>query len=213
MRSTHRRTLASTVGGVFVALVLFLVMNALITGGRGELRAAPAGQIVDLIRVREEEIVQTKQRVRPKKPPPAEGASATAQATGGQRSKAPERPDANRSAKDRRFRGPPAEARSSAPGNRATAAPEGELEPIVRINPQYPREALADGTEGFVKFEVLIGTDGRVVDVKVTEAAPGRVFVRSALRAVRRWVFKPRVVDGTPVERWAKTSIVFELDE
>ena len=69
-----------------------------------------------------------------------------------------------------------------------------------------------DGTEGYVKFEVLIGTDGRVLDVNVTEAAPGRIFVRNAVRAVRRWKFKPRVVDGVAVERWAKTSIVFELD-
>lgn len=212
MRSTHRRTLASTVGGVFVALVLFLVMNALITGGRGELRAAPAGQIVDLIRVREEEIVQTKQRVRPKKPPPP---------------KEPPPPPKLRVANEARPQRDPMridlpriDVSGAAGGGPflgtwepGDAAPEGELEPIVRINPQYPREALADGTEGFVKFEVLIGTDGRVVDVKVTEAAPGRVFVRSALRAVRRWVFKPRVVDGTPVERWAKTSIVFELDE
>ena len=86
-----------------------------------------------------------------------------------------------------------------------------EAVPIVRIDPQYPREALMDGTEGYVKFRVLIGPDGGVLDVKVTEAAPDRLFVRNALRAVRRWKFKPRIVDGVAVERWATTSIIFEL--
>ena len=86
-----------------------------------------------------------------------------------------------------------------------------EAVPIVRIDPQWPREALMDGTEGYVKFRVLIGPDGGVLDVEVTEAAPGRLFVRNALRAVRRWKFKPRIVDGVAVERWATTSIIFEL--
>ena len=86
-----------------------------------------------------------------------------------------------------------------------------EAVPIVRIDPQYPREALMDGTEGYVKFRVLIGPDGGVLDVEVTEAAPGRLFVRNALRAVRRWKFRPRIVDGVAVERWATTSIIFEL--
>ena len=70
-----------------------------------------------------------------------------------------------------------------------------------------------DGTEGYVRCEVLIGPDGSVLDVKVLEAAPGRLFVRNALRAVRRWKFKPRIVDGVAVERWATTSIVFQLDD
>jgi len=89
---------------------------------------------------------------------------------------------------------------------------ESDALPIVRIEPQWPREALMDGTEGYVRFRVLIGTDGSVVDTEVIEAAPGRLFVRNATRAVRRWKFKPRVVDGTPVERWATTTIVFNLE-
>ena len=53
-----------------MALVLFMIMNALIAGQRGRHGAANAGQIVDLIRVEEEQIVQTKRRVKPEKPPP-----------------------------------------------------------------------------------------------------------------------------------------------
>ena len=211
MTQTRLRSLASVAGGVVLAGLLFLVMNGLISPKRGHQSVPPSAQIVDLIRVQEEEIVQTKRRVRPEKPPPKEP---------------PPPPRLKIANEDRpqkelmRMDLPKIDVSSTTGGgpflgawNPGDSAPEGEVEPIFRINPQYPRQALMDGTEGYVKFEVLIGTDGKVLDVKVTEAAPGRVFVREALRAVRRWIFKPRVVDGIPVERWAQTSIVFELKD
>lgn len=85
--------------------------------------------------------------------------------------------------------------------------------PIVYVVPTYPREALLDGIEGYVNFELLVGVDGRVLDVKVTEAAPDRIFVRNAVRAVRLWKFQPLVVDGVRVERWVKSGVNFELDD
>ena len=211
MNQTRWRMIGSIVGGVVVALLLFLFMNTLISGGKGQQGAATAGQIVDLIRVQEDPIVQTKRRVRPKKPPPPKDPPPPPILKRSNEAKPEKNPmridlpkiDVSGAAGGGPFIG------TWDPGDPAA---EGEAIPIVRIDPQYPREALMDGTEGYVKFEVLIGTDGRVLDVNVTEAAPGRIFVRNAVRAVRRWKFKPRVVDGVAVERWAKTSIVFELD-
>ena len=205
------RAAGSIAGGVFVALALFLFMNTLISGGRGQQGVAAAGQIVDLIRVKEEEVLQTKKRVRPKKPPPPKEPPPPPRLKVSNEAKPQKNPmrldlpkiDVTGAAGGGPFIG------TWEPGDPAA---EGEAIPIVRINPQYPREALMDGTEGYVRFEVLIGIDGGVLDVKVIEAAPGRIFVRNAVRAVRRWKFKPRVVDGVPVERWARTSIVFELD-
>lgn len=206
------RPVASIAGGVCMALVLFLIMNALISGRQGHRGAAPPGQIVDLIRVQEDEIVRIKQRVRPKKPPLPKARPPPPQL---------EVADESRAQNDPVDIGLPRIDLSGIAGGgpflgtwkSGDAAPEGELEPIVRINPQYPRQALFDGTEGYVVFEVLVGTDGSVLDVRVMEAAPGRLFVRSALRAVRRWIFKPRVEDGVAVEGWARTSIVFELED
>lgn len=210
MNSAARRTLGSVIAGSCIAMVLFLIMNALISGRHVHQVAQSVGQIVDLVRVQEEEEVQTKQRVRPKRPPPPDTP--------------PPPPQLKVNAEVTNERMPfrvdlPRINVSSAAGggpfigawDANDALVEGELVPIVRVNPQYPREALIDEIEGYVKFEVLIGTDGSVLDVRVTEAVPGRVFVRNALRAVQRWKFKPRVVDGVAVERWAKTSIVFEL--
>lgn len=212
MNRTRWRAAGSIAGGVFVALALFLLMNTLISGGRGQQGAATAGQIVDLIRVQEDEIVQTKKRVRPKKPPPPKDPPPPPKLKVSSEAKPQKNPmrldlpkiDVSGAGGGGPFIG------KWEPGDPAA---EGEAVPIVRIDPQYPREALMDGTEGYVRFRVLISPDGSVMDVEVVEAAPGRLFVRNATRAVRRWKFKPRIVDGVAVERWATTSIVFELGE
>jgi protein TonB len=211
MNQTRWRTVGSIAGGVFVALLLFLFMNTLISGGKGQQGAATAGQIVDLIRVQEDPILQTKRRVRPKKPPPPKDPPPPPKLKVSNEAKPQKNPmridlpkiDISGAAGGGPFIG------TWEPGDPAA---EGEAIPIQRVDPQYPQQALMDGAEGYVNFEVLIGTDGTVLEVRVTEAAPGRIFVHSAVRAVRRWKFKPRVVDGVPVERWARTSIVFELD-
>ena len=85
--------------------------------------------------------------------------------------------------------------------------------PIVYVVPTYPREALKNGIEGYVRFDLLVGTDGRVLKVRVTEAAPDRIFVRNTIRAVRRWKYQPLIVDGVRVERWVRTSVNFELND
>lgn len=212
MNRTGWRTAGSIVGGVFVALLLFLFMNTLISGGRNQQGAAAAGQIVDLIRVQEEEMVQTKRRARPKKPPPPKDPPPPPKLRVSNEAKPQQNPV--------RLDLPKIDVSGAAGGGPyigkwepGDPAAEGDAVPIVRIDPQWPREALMDGTEGYVRFRVLIGTDGSVIDTEVVEAAPGRLFVRNATRAVRRWKFKPRVVDGTPVERWATVTLVFELDD
>lgn len=89
---------------------------------------------------------------------------------------------------------------------------EGEIIPVVVIRPIYPREAALSGTEGWVKVEFTITETGIVKDPSVIEAEPPRVFNREAIRAILKWKFKPRVVDGIAVERRAHQVIEFTLD-
>ena len=198
-------------GGVLLAAALFLVMHSLIAGRDRAETARHSGAIVDMVRVRPDETLRTKQRVRPKRPPPP---------------KAPPPPPRLRLTQTQKpqrqmnpVRMPKIELPASAGSgpylgqwNPGDAAAEGDAVPIVRIDPQWPREALEEGIEGFVRVEVLIGVDGATKDVRVIESKPGRLFVRNALRAVRRWKFKPRIVDGTPVERWATSTIEFKME-
>ena len=89
---------------------------------------------------------------------------------------------------------------------------EGDIIPIVRINPIYPREAAMKGQEGWVKIEFTITETGTVKSPRVIDAEPPRVFNREAIRAILKWKFKPRVVDGVAVERLATQTIDFNLE-
>ena len=90
---------------------------------------------------------------------------------------------------------------------------EGEAMPIVRINPRYPRRALLEGIEGWVRLEFTILEDGSVKDVIVAESQPAQIFDRSAILAVMKWKFKPRIIDGKPVPRRATSTVEFVMEE
>ena len=59
----------STAVGVVMTLALFYLMQFLISGGKSAITEEKGGQIVDIVRVKQENEVQTKNR-KPKKPPP-----------------------------------------------------------------------------------------------------------------------------------------------
>ena len=52
-----------------------------------------------------------------------------------------------------------------------------------------------------------------VKDPRVIDAKPPRLFNREAIRAILKWKFKPRVIDGVAVERRATQVIDFTLDD
>jgi protein TonB len=88
---------------------------------------------------------------------------------------------------------------------------QGEAIPLLRLEPVYPRAAARAGKEGWVKVAFTITAEGGVVDASVVESSPRRVFDRSALRAIRKWRFQPRLVDGKPVKSRATQLIEFKL--
>jgi protein TonB len=88
---------------------------------------------------------------------------------------------------------------------------EGDLLPLVRIEPVYPQLALSRGIEGRVKARILIKTDGSVESVEILEADPPRLFDRAVIRAVQRWKFAPRVVDGQTRSDFAIQEFQFRL--
>lgn len=90
---------------------------------------------------------------------------------------------------------------------------EGDIIPIVVIRPMYPRDAAMQGIEGWVKVEFIITPVGTVKDPRVIDAQPPRIFNREALRAILKWKFKPRVIDGVAVERPATQIIDFNLEQ
>jgi len=90
---------------------------------------------------------------------------------------------------------------------------EGDIIPIVVIRPMYPRDAAMKGQEGWVKIEFTITAIGTVKNPRVIDSKPPRVFNREAIRAILKWKFKPRVIEGVAVDRLATQTIDFSLDQ
>jgi periplasmic protein TonB len=95
----------------------------------------------------------------------------------------------------------------------ASFSSDGEYLPIVRVEPIYPTRAASRGIEGHVIVEFTVTSNGSVRDPMIIEAEPSTIFNRAAERAVLKWKFKPRVVDGVPVEvPGVQTQLTFKLD-
>lgn len=94
----------------------------------------------------------------------------------------------------------------------APASIERDILPLVTIPPDYPPEALRQGTEGWVLVEFTITAEGSVRDAVVVRSDPPGVFDESALRAIVRWRYNPRDENGVAVERkGVQTELRFEL--
>ncbi len=97
-------------------------------------------------------------------------------------------------------------------GGLATA--DSDVAPMVRVLPQYPARAQERGIEGYVIVEFTIAVDGTVKDAIVLDSQPSKIFDRAALRAIRKWKYKPKVEDGQAVERsGVRVRMPFELEK
>ncbi len=90
---------------------------------------------------------------------------------------------------------------------------EGDYLPIVRVAPVYPARALSRGLEGYVDLSFTVTTAGTVRDPLILYSTSS-LFERAAIRAVLKFKYKPRVVDGVPVDvPNVKTRITFQIED
>lgn len=71
--------------------------------------------------------------------------------------------------------------------------------PVKTTSPRYPRHARNTLVRGSVLLEFSVSPDGEPVDPKVLRAVPHGVFEEAAMRAIKRWRYRPETVDGVPV--------------
>ncbi len=67
--------------------------------------------------------------------------------------------------------------------------------------------------EGWVKVKFTITPTGTVANPEVVDAKPRRIFDREAIRAILKFKFKPKVVNGQGVEQVATQTIEFDLPD
>jgi protein TonB len=72
------------------------------------------------------------------------------------------------------------------------------------VTPDFAKEAGIDGT---VLLSAVIGTDGKLKDVKFVSG--DRALAIEAFRAVRDWRYRPYMLNGRPIE--AETRIVMNF--
>lgn len=104
-----------------------------------------------------------------------------------------------------------------APPPPPTAAPErinvgGDVQAALileQVQPVYPLLARKARIQGSVKLQAVIGTNGRIKDLRVINGHP--FLVNAALDAVRRWIYRPTVLNGSAVEVNTDIVVRFEL--
>ena len=85
-------------------------------------------------------------------------------------------------------------------GAAGLGATDGEMLPLVNIQPTYPTRAAQRGIEGWAQVSFTVTDTGGVRDVSVVDAEPPGMFDQASIRAAERFRFQPRVVNGQPVE-------------
>ena len=85
--------------------------------------------------------------------------------------------------------------------------------PLSRQPPEYPYKAARRGIEGWVRVAFDVTATGNVENVEVIESDPPGVFNIAASRAVLRWRFKPRIVNGEAVPGKASQIVEFKLNQ
>lgn len=199
-----------------VSLGLFWMMHSFIGSGTHSADAIQALPAIDFVRLRRDTQVETLERRKPPPPPPEPPPPMqrmTIATEAAQQSTAPVTPMAipNLGLSTNVGGGPFIGEMGGAAAPDMSGLFDGDIIPLQRIAPQYPREAARARINGWVQLEVLVNADGTVRSAKVVEAQPKGLFEAAAVAAVLRWKFKPKVVNGAPVAQRGLQRIEFNI--
>ncbi|MFI5088898.1 MAG: TonB family protein [Terriglobales bacterium] len=77
-----------------------------------------------------------------------------------------------------------------------------------KVNPQYPAAARAARVQGAVVMSAIIGADGTIQQLRVISGNP--LLVNAAMEAVKKWRYRPYLLDGKPVEVETNITVSFK---
>ncbi len=85
------------------------------------------------------------------------------------------------------------------------------LEYLHAPPPKYTGDLVRMHAEGTVLLRVLVGVDGKPIEVSVLKSSGIRKLDELAQRSVMKWLFKPATRDGQPVQAIGNIPIDFKL--
>ena len=90
---------------------------------------------------------------------------------------------------------------------------DGEYLPIVKVAPIYPRRAQSRGISGYCILSFTVTRLGTVADPEIVECSSS-LFERASTNAALKFKYKPRVVNGEPIDvPGVKHKITFQLED
>jgi periplasmic protein TonB len=96
----------------------------------------------------------------------------------------------------------------------ATALAPGSVPvPISKPAPDYPADALRNNETGTVVVRIEVGADGIPTDVALARRSGSRSLDRAAMKAAKRWRFRPAQQNGQAVAGAVEVPMAFTLDE
>ncbi len=206
-QNTLVKIIASAGLAFLTVLVLFYIMSALISNTPDINKQANQTSLIEFIRVKPRTFLDEKKRKLPeKKPkemkPPKMKMLSSALSKPQKMNQQMNLPDIKSILKSG---GPAVGGLGMAMGS--------EVTPLIRIEPQYPRKAAMQGIEGWVILQFNLTPAGSVSDVQVLSARPPRIFDREAIKALRKWKYRPKMENGKPVEqKGMKVQLNFKLE-
>ena len=193
---------------IVATVVIFLIIQSLITQGSGIEKDRNNPNYVDFIRVKQDDTLQERKRTIPDKPP------------------TPKRPPQPQIELDVNKPPPVAKLDFEMPDFSLPTDFSGaflsnlesmgsgisQLIPIVKVAPRCPREAQINGINGSVQMLLTISEAGRVKNIVIQSFKPSRVFNAEAIKAVKRWQFKPKTIDGIAVDQKGELVVEFSCN-
>jgi protein TonB len=103
----------------------------------------------------------------------------------------------------------PKPADASGPVSVSTGVQAAKL--IFGLKPVYPPLARASRTQGTVKLQAIIATDGSIRHLQVLGGPP--LLTKAAVEAVQQWRYQPTRLNGSVVEVITEIDVVFMLNQ
>ena len=191
-----------------VTFAIFFIIQALISQASELNKSNKAPNFIEIIRIKQDDSLQERKRTIPDKPP------------------TPKRPPQPQVELDVSKPPPTANLDFDMPdfslptdfsgafmGNlESMGTGTSQLIPIVKVAPRCPREAQISGIDGSVTLILNVNANGRVSTIQVKSAKPTRVFNSEAIKAVKRWQFKPKTIDGIAVDQKGELLVEFSCN-